>query len=346
MKIKRILLISDGFGDHIYPTLVVAKYFRSKGKDFKWISTKTDLLNRVNTKYKFNIEYITLSVLKDNFLNQVVSFFKNFKYIYLMLSILIEYKPDLIICMGGVITNISILSSWLYRTPVIVHEKDAYISIYRKYLYYLSTKILQTYPGVMDNAVTVGNPIRQNILNILTPNIRLKNRQGVINILVLNGSSESLLINDIIYNSLEHLDKNKFFILHQIGLNNKDWFATKKKYPHYNVIDYIDKISEMYNKVDLVISRATSIMVSELCAVGIAAIYVPTDIVQYHNVKFLRDLGAAFIIKENKFNVKYLCKILHSLNHQKLYKISNLCYSTRINNSNKMFFNELENMSD
>ncbi len=345
MKIKRILLISDGVGDHIYPTLVIAKYFRSKNKDFKWISTKTDLLNRVNIKYKFNIEYITLSIFKNNIFKQIISFFKYFKYIYVMLSMLIEYKPDLVICMGGIISNISIISSWLYRTPVIVHEKDAYISIYKKYLYYLSTKILQTYPGIDDQAVTVGNPIRQNILNIVTPNIRLKNRQGIINILVLNGAVGSSLINDIVYNSIEFLDKNKFFILHQIGLNNKNWLLNKKKYSHYNVIDYIDNISEIYNKVDLVISRSTSIMVSELCTVGIAAIYVPkSNTVQYRNVKFLKDLGAAFIIKEHKFNVKYLCKVLNSLNHQKLYKISNLCYSTRINNTNKIFFSELENI--
>ena len=59
----------------------------------------------------------------------------------------------------------------------------------------------------------------------------------------------------------------------------------------------------LYDWSDIVISRAGSMTLSEICKAGRAAILVPfpyaTDRHQYYNAKFLEDSISAIIVEEN-----------------------------------------------
>ncbi|GIR42784.1 MAG: hypothetical protein CM15mP53_07000 [Ectothiorhodospiraceae bacterium] len=73
----------------------------------------------------------------------------------------------------------------------------------------------------------------------------------------------------------------------------------------------------LYDWSDIVISRAGSMTLSEICKAGRAAILVPfqyaTDRHQYYNAKFLEESMAAIIIEENDSFSKVLNNYLSKL---------------------------------
>ena len=84
----------------------------------------------------------------------------------------------------------------------------------------------------------------------------------------------------------------------------------------------------LYDWSDIVISRAGSMTLSEICKAGRAAILVPfqyaTDRHQYYNAKFLEDSMAAIIAEENDGFSEGLNKHLSKLycNQELLLKLS------------------------
>ncbi len=348
MNIKRLMIITGGTGGHIFPGLVISEYFQKKGCLIKWIGSLNRLESILVPKYGFNIDLIDIpKISKWNFFSCIFKFFKS---IVSIINIIKDWKPNLVLGFGGYISFYGILSAWLCRVKTMIHEQNSVVGFSNKYLYYLSDIVVQAFPNTFQyNVATVGNPIRKNILYISKPKIRLLNRRGNINILILGGSQGSFIINNIIFDLLRILINKNFTFLHQVGhVNYFNYINDKryKKYKNYSVVGFIDKIEEAYSWCDLIISRSGALTVSEISTVGIASIFIPyihNDNQQYLNAKFLKDKGAALIIKEENLSAIYLSKVILKLNRKKLFNMANIAYKNRIKNPNKKFVNEIYN---
>ena len=70
------------------------------------------------------------------------------------------------------------------------------------------------------------------------------------------------------------------------------------------VMEYSDKIWELYAAADLIVSRAGALTVTEIAQSGRASILIPSPNVtgnhQYYNAKVLADAGAAVLITEEE----------------------------------------------
>ncbi len=348
MNIKRLMIITGGTGGHIFPGLVISKYFQKKGCLVKWIGSLNRLEYVLVPEYGFDIDFIDIPKISK--INFFLNIFKFFKIIYSIIKIIKEWKPDLVLGFGGYISFYGILSAWLCRVKTMIHEQNSVVGLSNKYLYYLSDIVVQAFPNTFKyNVPTVGNPIRKKILCIPKPKKRLLNRDKKINILILGGSQGSCIINNVIFDLLNILINKNFSFLHQVGYFNYNNYINDKrykKYKNYCVVDFINKIEEAYFWCDLIISRSGALTVSEISTVGIAAIFVPyihNDNQQYLNAKFLEEKGAALIIKENYLNANFLSKIILNLNRKKLFNMANIAYKNRIKNSNEKFINEIYN---
>ncbi len=348
MKLKRLMIITGGTGGHIFPGLVISEFLRNKGCLIKWIGTYSRLEYILFSKYNFNIDFIDIpKVSKVNFIFNIFKFFKN---IYIIINKIKKWKPDLVLGFGGYISFYGILSAWLCGVPTMIHEQNTVVGLSNKYLYYISTIVVQAFPNTFNSKVTtVGNPIRKKILLIPEPKKRLLKRKGNINILILGGSQGSCIINNIMFDLIRIL-RNNYSILHQVGYLNYNSYINNtryKKYSNYRVVDFINNMEKVYYWCDLVISRSGALTVSEISSVGIASILIPylhRDKQQYWNAKFLENLGASIIIDESNLNINNLSKIILSLDRKKLFDMANIAYINRIKYSNEKFVSEIYNL--
>ncbi len=351
MNINRVMIITGGTGGHIFPGLVIAKCLKKRGCFVKWIGTKNRLESILVPKYKIDIEYVYI----PNFLNLIsINFLFNFfvyiKSIYLIIRKIKCWKPDLILGFGGYISFCGVISAWLCKINSIIHEQNSIVGFSNKILYYFATKSLQAFPNTFNsNVITVGNPIREDILSIKPPNIRLINRIGKINILIIGGSQGSEIINNVIFKVIKILDISKYSFLHQVGyLNYKKNLSLIKNISNNNYVcvDFIYDMCNAYNWADLIICRSGALTVSEISNVGLAAIFIPfiyNNNHQYLNAKFLSKNNSAIIINENKLDEFLLVNIILKLDRKKLFNMSNLSYLNRIKNSNEKFIKEIYN---
>ncbi len=349
-KIKRLMIIAGGTGGHIFPGIVIAKKFIKSGRFVKWIGSSNRLEYTLVPKYNIDVDFIYIpSFFKGNFFNLFNNFFIFWKVIYNMCLLINKWKPDVVLGFGGYISFCGIFSAWLCRILTVIHEQNAIVGKSNRYLYYISNKVMQAFPNTFNklNVVTVGNPIRDELLSIKNPNIRLFNRTGIINILVIGGSQGSCIINNVILKVAKEINNNNFSFLHQVGIKNYLNFKKKNKnlkIKNYIFVDFISDMKFAYNWADLIICRSGALTVSEISRIGLAAIFIPfihKDRQQYFNAKFLVDVGAAIMIEEYNLNCNILKKNILNLNRNKLFIMSKLSYLNRIKNSNYKFLKEI-----
>lgn len=342
------MIITGGTGGHIFPGLVIAKYLKKNGCLIKWIGSKNRLESILVPKFNINIECIYIPYFKN-----YINLFYYIKSIYLIIKKIKFWKPDLILGFGGYISFCGIISAWLCNINNIIHEQNSILGFSNKILYYFSTKKLQAFPNTFNSniAITVGNPIRKEILSIKPPNIRLINRRGKINILIIGGSQGSEIINNVIFKIIKILNMNKYLFFHQVGFlgykKNIKLINSINNINNYRCVSFIYNIHKFYSWADLIICRSGALTISEISNIGLASILIPLvnkDNHQYYNAKFLSKNNSAIIINENILNEFLLANIILKLNRKKLFNMSNLSYLNRIKNPNKKFIKEIYNI--
>ncbi len=349
MKLKKLVIITGGTGGHIFPGLIISDYLHKKKYNIEWIGSLNRLEFYLLPKYNINAIFVDIKILlKFSFLNFFKNIFIFLKNLFLVMRSIKKVKPDLVLGFGGYISFYGVFSAWLFRIPTIIHEPNIIAGLSNRILYYISNKTLQAFSGTFNDKVpVVGNPIKKELLNIIKPSKRLLNRFGPINILILGGSQGSSKINSVVYDLICFLKNDNFFFWHQTGFMEYKKFKNlykKKKILNCYVNDFITSMYKAYNWADLVICRSGALTISEICYVGLSTILIPycsIDDHQYLNAKFLSDIGASYIIREENFDFKTLRKLINSINRNILFKMANLAYSKRVSNSNLKFVNEL-----
>jgi UDP-N-acetylglucosamine--N-acetylmuramyl-(pentapeptide) pyrophosphoryl-undecaprenol N-acetylglucosamine transferase len=170
------------------------------------------------------------------------------------------------------------------------------------------------------HAKVIGNPVRRDISALPPPSVRFAGRVGPVRILVIGGSQGATRLNAVVPFALKRLSAwLAFDVRHQAG---ERWIdAGRASYAQAgvraDVRPFIEDMSEAYGWADLVICRAGALTVSELAAVGVAAILVPfpgaVDDHQAHNAQYLVREGAAVLILDRELTEERLASELQRL---------------------------------
>ncbi|MCB2070176.1 MAG: UDP-N-acetylglucosamine--N-acetylmuramyl-(pentapeptide) pyrophosphoryl-undecaprenol N-acetylglucosamine transferase, partial [Ottowia sp.] len=142
-------------------------------------------------------------------------------------------------------------------------------------------------------------------------------RSGPLRLLVVGGSLGAKALNDIVPQALALLPAGQRpRVTHQSG--SKQIEALRANYAAAGVeaecVPFIDDMAQAYADADLVICRAGATTVSELAAVGAAALFVPfphaVDDHQTANARFLVDQGAGSLIQQSDLTPGKLADVL------------------------------------
>ena len=186
----------------------------------------------------------------------------------------------------------------LWGAGLVLHEQNSVSGLSNKLLAPLADRVFTAFPAVFKTGQWVGNPLRRAFTEQATPTERFAQRTGPLRVLVVGGSLGAKALNEIVPQALALLPADQRpLVTHQSGAKQIE--SLRANYEAAGVqaelTPFIEDTATAFANADLVICRAGASAVTELAAVGVAAIYVPfpfaVDDHQTSNARFMVDAG-------------------------------------------------------
>jgi UDP-N-acetylglucosamine--N-acetylmuramyl-(pentapeptide) pyrophosphoryl-undecaprenol N-acetylglucosamine transferase len=241
------------------------------------------------------------------------------------LQVVRRVKPDVVVGLGGFISFPGGMMGVLCGKPLVLHEQNSVAGLANKVLAGVADAVFTAFPKVLAKGVWVGNPLRSAFLGAAEPAQRFAGRSGPLRVLVLGGSLGARALNDIVPQALALLPpEQQPQVTHQSGQRQID--ALRANYAAVGVqaelTPFIDDTAQAFAQADLVICRAGASTVTELAAVGAAAVFVPfpsaVDDHQTHNARFLVSQGAGWLLPQPALTPQRLAAMLATLTRAEL----------------------------
>ena len=286
---------------------------------------------------KYGIEYKALTIVgfdrKKIFKNlRIIGYF--FKTIKEAKKIIKDFNPDIVMGFGGYVTGPVIYSAKKLGYPTLVHEQNSILGLTNRFLCRYIDKIAISFSDTInyiddDSKVAfTGNPSSEDAMN--KPKID-KTTLGFIKdkklVLIVMGSLGSKVINDKMKLMLQLFNNQDYEVLYITGKDYYYLFENLNLAPNIKVVPYIDNLSSLMKSVDLMVSRAGATVISEIIALNIPTILIPSPYVvdnhQFKNALELEEKGAAILIEEKDLNGDILVRTINDLlaNEEKYNKI-------------------------
>ena len=323
MSKMNILLCGGGTGGHYYPLMAIKKDLYSKSDfNFSYVGAKKGIENSKIENENIEYKLITISGLNRKltfkFILKNLKLFINIIFGFFSVVIFfIKQKPNLVISTGGYSSFLPLMVAKILRVPYLLHEQNSYPGIVTKIF---SKKAKAVFLGFKNaekflkesNNIYSGNPI----LISSTKNITLNVSENQKTLLVFGGSQGSKFLNEKIKIALESGSLDFINIVWIVGKNN---YESLKHLERKNIIiyDYCNKMSAIYQNVDLVLSRAGAMTIAELIKFKKPSILVPfkysSENHQHYNAKYLQDNLCSKLIEEDNFNEDVFVSTLKNL---------------------------------
>ncbi|NLM72847.1 MAG: undecaprenyldiphospho-muramoylpentapeptide beta-N-acetylglucosaminyltransferase [Clostridiaceae bacterium] len=321
----RYIISGGGTGGHIYPGLAIAKEILKNEPDAEilFVGTKHGLEGQLVSREGFNIEFIEVSGFKrklsfDN-IKTLLRLFRSFGRIRKILN---EFKPDAVIGTGGYVCGPVVFSAALRKIPTIIHEQNAFPGvtnkILSKYVDAVAISFEESRQRFKSKAkiVLTGNPVRSELFDLdkNTAKAKLNMPEGRPLVVVFGGSLGAEHINECVTKLVnDHCEELPFNLILATGMKHYDKVTGKieVKLPSYIRIEpYLYNMGEVLASADLVVCRGGAITVSELSALGVPSIIIPSPFVaenhQEYNARALEQKGAAVVILQNQLDSEIL----------------------------------------
>ena len=328
----KVIISAAGTGGHIYPAISIINKIKEENKNCSFIYIGTTDRMEKDIIPKLGIKYVALDV--KGFSKNI---FKSIKALNMMLKakkkcqeIMKEFKPDIVIGVGGYVTVPVILAAHKLKIKTLVHEQNSipgkaniFLSKYVDKIC-ISMKSSEKYFD-KNKVVYTGNPRAEEVLK----NKKHTKRELGFNpdrklVLITMGSLGSKTVNKTIASTLKKM-KNKDYDL--IFVTGASYYEEYKniKLPNVKVVEYLNNMMDVLQVTDLIISRSGATIASEIMALGVPSILIPSPYVpnnhQYLNaMEFVNNKATVLISESDLTEDKLIEEIDRVLSDEKLYQ--------------------------
>jgi UDP-N-acetylglucosamine--N-acetylmuramyl-(pentapeptide) pyrophosphoryl-undecaprenol N-acetylglucosamine transferase len=318
MTERTALVMAGGTGGHIFPGLAVAEALRARGWRVHWLGAPNSMEAQLVPARGFPLETINFGGVRGKGLKA---------YAFLPLRILHSFwqsiqvvrrvRPQVVVGLGGYITFPGGMMGVLLGKPLVLHEQNSVAGMANKVLSGVADRVYSAFPDVISKGEWIGNPLREPFLHQPEPQERFAGRTGRLKVLVVGGSLGAKALNETVPKALALLPAaERPYVLHQSGAKQID--ELRANYAAAGVqaelTPFIDDTASAFAEADLVIARAGASTVTELAAVGAAALFVPfpfaVDDHQTTNAKFLVDAGGGWLVQQRELTPEFLANLL------------------------------------
>jgi len=228
-------------------------------------------------------------------------------------ELITAHDIDIVVGFGGFVSGPAYLAAWREKLPIVVHEANTVPGLANRLGSMLTKFVGVAFVGTpLTRARFVGMPMRSELEELDRAATRsqalsalgLDSRKPVL--LVTGGSLGARAINETIFETAVNILGAGWQILHIAGEREQ---LQSRPLDGHHVIAYCDTMDLAISAADLVVARAGSSTVSELTALGVAAVYVPLAIgngEQRRNVRTVMDAGGARVVDNASFTPEWV----------------------------------------
>ena len=317
-KQRTALIMAGGTGGHIFPGIAVAEELRNRGWKVHWLGTPGSMESRIVPPKGFALETIEFSGVRGKGLMTLALLpLRLLRAFWQALSVVRRIKPDVVVGMGGYVTFPGGMMAVLAGKPLVLHEQNSVAGMANKVLAGVADRIFTAFPNVFKKGKWVGNPLRAAFTQKADPATRWAGRAGPFKLLVVGGSLGARALNEIVPQALALIpQEQRPEVIHQSGATQID--ALRGHYEAAGVqatlTPFIDDTAAAFADADLIVCRAGASTVTEIAAVGAAALYVPfpsaVDDHQTTNAKFLVDAGGGWLVQQRDLTPRGLADMI------------------------------------
>ena len=238
-------------------------------------------------------------------------------------------KPNVVVGLGGYITFPGGMMATLLGKPMVLHEQNSVAGMANKVLSGIADRVFTAFPKVFAKAEWVGNPLRAEFLRQAVPAERFAGRCGPLRLLVVGGSLGAKALNDTVPQALALMPADQRpTVVHQSGEKQID--ALRANYEAAGVqaelTPFIEDTAQAFADADLIVCRSGASTVTEIAAVGAAALFVPfpfaVDDHQTTNAGFLVEAGGAWLVQQTELTPAALAARLAAVTREQLVEMA------------------------
>ena len=324
---KKIVLTGGGTAGHVTPNIAIIPTLKDMGYDISYIGTYNGIEKKLIEEIDIPYYGIASGKLRRYFsLKNFTDPFRILKGYFQAKKLIKKLKPEVVFSKGGFVTVPVVFAASKKKIPIVIHESDMSPGLANKLALPKATKICCNFPETKKmfegKATVTGTPIRKELFTGDKEKAKAfcGFKEDKPTILIVGGSTGSVVINNAIWDVLDELLKT-YNVIHICG---KD--KTNKEYDGkegYAQFEYVKaELSDMFALADIVISRAGANAICELLALKKLNILIPLSLKasrgdQILNAESFQKSGYSYVIDEESMNKETLLKGIEEIETNK-----------------------------
>jgi UDP-N-acetylglucosamine--N-acetylmuramyl-(pentapeptide) pyrophosphoryl-undecaprenol N-acetylglucosamine transferase len=330
-----IVVSGGGTGGHIYPALALIREIKKHQPDaqFLYIGTNNGLEREIvmRENLPFHPLYITGFQRKISIKNvqKNVQTVANFlRAVSKSKRLMKKFIPDVVIGTGGYVAGPVVYAASRLGIPTIIHEQNSVPGLTNKFLSRLVDKVAVSMEEARsffpeEKVVYTGNPRASEVLNGDPEKGRASTglSRDKKTVLIFGGSRGARPINEAALGMLKAADRKSYQILYVTGEVHYNKVMEEASAmgcpPNVKICPFIHNMPDVLAAVDLVVARAGATTISELTALGLPSVLIPSPYVtnnhQEKNARVLEARGAAVVILESELNAERLLAVVDEI---------------------------------
>ena len=311
----KVIMVAGGTGGHIYPALAIINKIKEQepNSEFLYIGTTDRMEKDIIPKNDIPFKGIEMKGLDRK------NIFGNIKVLKMFLKavgeakkIIKEFQPDIVIGAGGYITAPVLYAAHKLKVPILIHEQNSIPGVSNKFIGKFANKICVSLPNSLnlfpkDKVVYTGNPRSEEIMKVeknLKSSLGFKEKEKLV--VIVMGSLGSTTMTTKLKELIPSFKNKNYQVLIITGNAYYDNYKDINLPDNCKLMPFMSDLICLLKDSDLIVSRAGASTISEITAIGLPSILVPSPFVtnnhQYKNAKELADKGACVIVEEEEFS--------------------------------------------
>jgi len=334
MSIQRVIISGGGTGGHIFPAVAIADEIkrRNPAVAILFVGAIGKMEMEKVPQAGYDIVGLPIAGLQRKLtLSNFLLPFKILKSLWKARTIVKNFKPQLVIGVGGYASGPTLQMANMLRIPTLIQEQNSFPGKTNQLLAKKAAKICTAYSGMdqffpTSKIIQTGNPVRNlvskhgDLLAEAQAFFHLDPSKKTI--LVIGGSLGARTLNESVLNHISLLSTSDVQVIWQCGKNylsqieeqfEESWKSTVQ------VHAFIQRMDLAYAAADVIISRAGALSVSELTLIGKPCLLVPSPNVsedhQTKNAMALVKQDAAVLVSDVQSKEKLIPSAIELLNN-------------------------------
>ena len=320
--VRKFVIACGGTGGHLAPGIALAQKLTGSGHNCHLFISQKQVDARLIKKYT-DLDYVPVDGMGLS-LHPV----KMCRFLFILLKSVLftfkslkKWKPDALIAFGGFISVGAVLSAFILRIPIVLHEANRKpgrtIVLMRKLAtrIYLPDGMLMS--GVKSDRIRYyGYPVREEIQKLDT--IKAREALGIETsgklLVIMGGSQGASAFNKWV---VENFDKLAYEGIHVYCITGPtqgtdgvlEGTSRNGEKIKATFVSFTDQVAEVLSSADLVVTRAGAGSIAEIIRCKVPNILIPyphaADDHQMANALFFESQAGGVLLKQDKMDLLF-----------------------------------------